>query len=259
MADMELTALEQHLLGSIRAAREEREPFHHLELANVFPAELYASLLDAMPSRSDYRPMSGRAKYTRTDDGGTRTKIDLFPELLRRLPAAKRKLWRLVGRALHSQAVLEAFRTRLAPGLERRFGAAYRDIAMFPLATLLRDVPGYTIGIHPDTRWKGITVQFYLPRDRSITHIGTVFHRRTGNDSYERARQVEFAPNSGYAFAVGSDSYHSVDTVGPEVRTRDSIILTYYVDHTLVARLSNRGKRLANFLRSEWRGLTLRA
>jgi len=46
-----------------------------------------------------------------------------------------------------------------------------------------------------------------------------------------------------------------VDTVGPEVRTRDSIILTYYVDDTFVQRVSNRGKRLANFLRAEWRGL----
>lgn len=248
-----------HLLASIRAAREEREPFHHLELGSVFPPELYSALLEAMPARSDYRPMSGRAKYTRTEDGGTRTKIDLLPELLRRLPAAKRKLWRLVGRALHCQAVLEAFRTRLAPGLERRFGRGYREIAMFPLATLLRDVPGYHIGIHPDTRWKGITVQLYLPRDRAIEHIGTVFHRRTADDAYERVRQIEFAPNSGYAFAVGADSYHSVDSVGPEVRSRDSIILTYYVDHTLVARLSNRGKRLANFLRSEWRGLALRA
>ena len=68
-------------------------------------------------------------------------------------------------------------------------------------------------------------------------------------------RQIEFAPNSGYAFAVGADSYHSVDTVGPEVRSRDSIILTYYVDDTFVQRVSNRGKRLANFLRAEWRGL----
>lgn len=246
----------EHLLASIRAAREEREPFHHLELANLLPTELYATLLEAMPSQTDYRPMSGRAKYTRTDNGGgTRTKIDLFPELLRRLPAEKKRLWRLVGSALHSAPVREAFRARLAPGLERRFGPRYRDIGMFPLATLLRDVPGYSIGIHPDTRWKGITVQMFMPRDRSITHVGTVFHRKTDKDAYERVRRIEFAPNSGYAFAVGADSYHSVDTVGPEVRTRDSIILTYYVDDTFVQRVSNRGKRLANFVRSEWRGL----
>ena len=39
-----------------------------------------------------------------------------------------------------------------------------------------------------------------------------------------------FAPNTGYAFAVDRDTHHSVDTVGPEVKTRDSILLTYYVD-----------------------------
>ena len=66
---------------------------------------------------------------------------------------------------------------------------------------------------------------------------------------------MAFAPNTGYAFAVGSDTYHSVDTVGPEVRTRDSILLTYFVDHTLTAVLQNRGKRVGNLLRNEVRSL----
>ena len=71
----------------------------------------------------------------------------------------------------------------------------------------------------------------------------------------ERTRCVEHLDERRGAFAVGGDSYHSVDTVGPEVRSRDSIILTYYLDDRLVERVSNRGKRLANFLRAEWRGI----
>ncbi len=41
---------------------------------------------------------------------------------------------------------------------------------------------------------------------------------------------MTFAPNTGYAFAVGTDTWHSADAVGPEVKTRDSILLTYFVD-----------------------------
>ena len=69
------------------------------------------------------------------------------------------------------------------------------------------------------------------------------------------AVRLPFWPNSGYAFAVGDDTYHSVDTVGPEVRTRDSIILTYFVDRTLVQVAHNRWKRFGNYLLAEARAV----
>jgi hypothetical protein len=59
---------------------------------------------------------------------------------------------------------------------------------------------------------------------------------------------MRFAPNTGYAFAVGEDTWHSADTVGPEVATRDSILLTYFVDAGALRYLRNRGKRVGNFL-----------
>jgi hypothetical protein len=125
---------------------------------------------------------------------------------------------------------------------------------MYPIPILTRDVPGYSIGIHPDTHWKGMTIQLYLPRDRSTEHVGTVFHSRIG-DKYERALQMSFAPNTGYAFAVGEHTYHSVDTVGPEVQTRDSILLTYFVDRSLLQIVRNRAKRVGNFIQKEFRHL----
>jgi len=116
-------------------------------------------------------------------------------------------------------------------------------------------VAGYRVGIHADARRKGITVQLYLPRDRSIEHVGTVFHRRAEGRGYERALQMAFAPNTGYAFAVGDDTHHSVDVVPPEVRTRDSILLTYFLDDTPARVISNRAKRLGNFVLNEIRSL----
>jgi hypothetical protein len=70
--------------------------------------------------------------------------------------------------------------------------------------------------------------------------------------------QMKFAPNTGYAFAVGKNTWHSADTVGPEVTTRDSILLTYFVDAGLVRYLRNRGKRIGNFLLNEIRQVTRR-
>jgi hypothetical protein len=245
-----------HVVHAIDSAPALAEPFAHLQLANVFPPDAYAEMIGSMPDQRDYRAMSGRAKSMPADGGKlTRTKIDLFPEFIRHLPAAKRAIWSAVGSALCSPEVREAFRRRLAPGLEKRFGAGWRDVGMYPIPILTRDVAGYRIGIHPDTRRKGMTIQLYLPPDRSIEHVGTVFHRRTEGKNYEKAAQMSFSPNVGYAFAVGADTYHSVETVGPEVRTRDSILLTYFVDETFVQVLHNRAKRVGNFLLNEARSL----
>jgi len=52
--------------------------------------------------------------------------------------------------------------------------------------------------------------QLYLPPNCSMTHIGTIFHQRLADGTLAKERQMTFAPNSGYAFAVGGDTWHSV-------------------------------------------------
>jgi len=130
-----------------------------------------------------------------------------------------------------------------------------RGIGMYPIPVLTRDIPGYRITPHTDTKWKGITVQLYLPRDASATHIGTIFHDRLSDGSLPKAKQMKFAPNTGYAFAVGDNTWHSADPVGGEVDTRDSILLTYFVDAGMLRFFRNRGKRVGNFVLNEARNL----
>src|SRR5215472_7004926 len=245
------------VVGNIEAARAAEAPFFHLELDRVFPANIYAAILDHMPSAADYRPLPGRNKGNIREDGtSTRVKIDLFPEYTRHLPLAKREVWDLVGRGLCSAEVQQAFMRRLAPGLKRRFGEGHAEVGMYPIPVLTRDIPGYRITPHTDTQWKGITVQLYLPRDASATHIGTIFHGRLTDGTLTRATQMQFAPNSGYAFAVGDNTWHSADPVGNEVSTRDSILLTYFVDAGLLRFLRNRGKRVGNLVLNEVRHIT---
>ena len=248
--------LREFVVRAIDAAPAYETPFYHLVLDHVFPDDVYAAMLANMPEASDYRPMHGRSKgHDLTDGTHTRVKIDLFPEYIRHLPPQKRVVWDVVGRALCSKAVKTAFVRRLAAPLQRRFGASYAKVGMYPIPILTRDIPGYLITPHTDTKWKGITVQLYLPRDRANTNIGTIFHEKLADGTLPKRKQMSFAPNSGYAFAVGTDTWHSADRVGPEVKTRDSILLTYFVDAGLVRYLRNRGKRLGNFLGSELRNM----
>jgi hypothetical protein len=251
--------LQDGIVASVERARKVEAPFYHLQLEQVFPDDMYAQMLAAMPVAADYRPLSGQNQCNIGPDGTpTRVKIDLFPEYLRHLPQEKRRVWDLVGRALCSDAVKEAFIRELAAGLARRFGPDYARVGMYPIPTLTRDIPGYMITPHTDTRWKGITVQLYLPRDASATHIGTIFHERLADGSLPKRTQMRFAPNTGYAFAVGDNTWHSADPVGSEVTTRDSILHTYFVDAGLLRFLRNRGKRVGNFVRNEVRSYALR-
>lgn len=245
-----------HALEAIARAHESAAPFHHLRLGDFFPADVYAAMCAGLPGERAYRRMSGRAREARRDDGTpTRTKLHLLPEWVRGLPREQRELWGAIGYALCSQPLRDAFVERLGPNLEKRFGAGYRGVRLYPIPILTRDVAGYRIGVHPDTRHKGITIQLYLPRDESMRHVGTLFHRRLPDRSYETVSQVPFLPNTGYAFAVANDTYHSLDTVGPEVAHRDSILLTYFVDETRWQRSSNRAKRAGNFVAALARGI----
>jgi len=247
--------LTEFLVNSIEQARAVEKPFYHLEFDRVFPDDIYASMLREMPVERNYRalPLHGA---NITDEGKvTRSKIDLFPEYVRKLPQQQRDVWDLVGRALCAEEVRAAFIRRLAPALERRFGPNYREVGLFPLPTLTCDKPKYKIIPHTDTRWKGITVQFYLPPDDTTKQIGTIFHEKLPDGSLPKVVKMPFSPNTGYAFAVGSDTWHSADPVGPEVKTRDSILHTYFVDSGLLRVLRNRGKRIGNYVMNEARSL----
>lgn len=246
--------LADFLALSIEAARAVEKPFFHLEFDRVFPDDIYAQILALIPESRDYRPMHGRSKGHDLDDGThTRVKIDLFPEYIRNLPPEKRALWDVVGRALCSEKVKQALMRRLAPGLAKRFGKGFAKVGMYPIPILTRDIPGYLITPHTDTQWKGITVQLYLPKDDLNTDIGTIFHDVLPDGSKPKHTQMKFAPNTGYAFAVGDNTWHSADPVHNRVKTRDSILLTYFVDQGLLRTLRNRGKRLGNFVLNEIR------
>jgi hypothetical protein len=246
--------LADFIAQSVDAARAVEKPFFHLEFDRVFPDDIYERILRLMPESADYRPMHGRSKGHDLEDGThTRVKIDLFPEYIRNLPPEKRALWDVVGRALCSEKVKQAFIRRLAPGLSKRFGPDFAKVGMYPIPILTRDIPGYLITPHTDTRWKGITVQLYLPQDDANTDIGTIFHDVLPDGSKPKHSQMRFARNTGYAFAVGTDTWHSADPVHNRVKTRDSILLTYFVDQGVLKVLRNRGKRIGNFVLNELR------
>jgi len=216
------------------------KPFDHIYMDHVLDAPAYAALLAGMPDRRFYHELLHKDAM-RADGSSTRLRMYLYPELVRQLPAEQRRVWMPVARALCSEQLQDAFKRKFRGALEERFGKPIERLGLYPVPILLRDEPGYRIGIHADVASKAITVQFYLPSDESQKHLGTIFHAGQSGEPAERSVQMQFLPSTGYAFPVASTkSWHSAANARESDGERVSMMVTYYLDESLGERITRR-------------------
>jgi hypothetical protein len=217
-------------------------------MKDVYPAGFYGAMLAHFPAPAAFHPLHHHDAL-RPDGTSTRHRLYLYAESLWRLPGASRQVWQRIAAALCAPALEQAFKRKFCAALEERFQQPADGIPLYPVPILVRDLPGYRIGIHADAPIKAITVQFYLPRDASQRHLGTVFHTSRHRDESDRPMTMPFLPASGYAFAVRrKESWHSVPATTAADGERRSIMLTYYVDQPPRLKLRRRLQRAAIFL-----------
>lgn len=243
-AQVDLAAIEPQLVSGAERARLRKKPFDHIYMEDVLDPATYQALLGAIPARNAYHELR-HADALRSDGSSTRLRMYLFPELLRKLPADQRRMWTAVSAALRSKALELAFKRKFRGALEERFGKPVDGLGLFPIPILLRDQPGYRIGIHSDKFTKAITVQFYLPADETQRDIGTIFHEGDTGDAAKQTTQMPFVPRSGYAFPVAlTKSWHSAATSTAKDGERVSMMLTYYVADSPFRRLYWQARRM---------------
>jgi hypothetical protein len=244
MSDVAATAvtsasnpIEASLLAAVERSPLRHQPFDHIYMDRVFDLHSYAGLISALPDRRYFHELSHHDAM-RTDGSSTRLRMYLYPELLWRLPSAQRRAWMPIARALCSRALEDAFRCKFRSALQQRFGKRVDKIGLHPVPVLLRDQPGYRIGIHADASRKAITVQFYLPRDFSQRDLGTIFHDGDSGEAAARTTQMPFLPATGYAFPVAlAKSWHSAAETSESDGERTSMMVTYYIADGPAARL----------------------
>jgi hypothetical protein len=205
-------------------------PFDHIQMESVFPSGFYRQMLDALPAREKFHQLYHRDAL-RNDGSSTRLRLYLYRENLWRLPASQRRIWSQIVAALSAPQLELAFKRKFRAALEDRFQIEAEQVPLYPIPILVRDQPGYRIGIHSDALSKAITVQLYLPSDASQAHLGTIFHTTRAKDDTDQPLAMRFLPATGYAFAVRKkESWHSAPTTTEADGERRSIMLTYYVD-----------------------------
>jgi hypothetical protein len=236
-------AVEQQLADAVERAEVRHRPFDHIYMTDVLDEPTYRSMLHAMPDRRFYHDLKHK-DAVRDDGSSTRLRTYLYPELVRRLPQEQKRVWLPIAQALCSRELELAFKRKFRTALEERFGKPAEKIGVYPVPILLRDQPGYRIGIHSDVPKKAITVQFYLPKDESQRDLGTIFHESNSGPGAERTTQMQFMPASGYAFPVSlTKSWHSAATATDRDGERVSMMVTYYVADSVGRRLYWQARR----------------
>jgi hypothetical protein len=231
----------QHLLKRLEQTPAQEAPFSHFYIEDVLPRDLYAALLDLLPAEDMYSRAS--EKYKDGEVGYVRTFFNLDAVNLYRLPKQARPLWGGVATALMSAEVKEAVFGKLHKDLVFRYGvkpAEAKGLPGFAMPTLYREVEGFEIPPHPDTRKKVVTMHLYLPRDRSQLNLGTALYRKrllawpfgTWHHRFVKVKQFPFQPNSGYAFVVNNTvtkkSWHGREKLPAGAGVRNTLLTTFY-------------------------------
>lgn len=248
---LELAWTAEHLArGLVQAVNDaplQSEPFDHVYMPMAWPPSAHARLLTNLPGPDWFHPLR-HGDALRPDGSSTRQRMYLYPETVARLPRPSRDVWLPVAHALRSDALQGAIVQKFHAALAQRFGRGSASLRFFPVPILLRDLPGYRIGVHADARSKAITMQFYLPQDRSQQHLGTVLHEGRDADGAARQTRLPFVPGAGYAFPVTPGSWHSVPTTTAADGERLSMMVTYYVQDSAKTWLMRRYDRLRCYL-----------
>ena len=105
-----------------------------------------------------------------------------------------------------------------------------KNIKINAFPVLFKDIAGYKITIHPDSPRKAMATLLYLPADESQTHLGTLFHERRPDGSFSEGQGMSFSPNTGFAFGVTPDSWHSVRQMKPDDKPRNQLMIIFYYD-----------------------------
>ncbi|ATE66033.1 class I SAM-dependent methyltransferase [Rhizorhabdus dicambivorans] len=223
--DFTTDQLIERIASRIAAAPLDDQPCGNIFAEDMFPEPVYRDLLAMLPADEAYDPIE-HPDAVAADGSITRYLLDLTYDSLDRLALETQPFWEAMIGVFTAPAITDAIVAKYGDTLRKRFGDAIPEL--IPVPILYRDLPGYRIGIHPDATSKVATLQFYLPEDDSQLHLGTVFHKRSG-DGFERLKKNRFQPNTAYSFVRTEESWHSVDEIGPDERVRNTLAVTFYI------------------------------
>lgn len=190
------SALITHLLRAIENAPLHTEPFPHLILSDIWPADLYGQLRANLPKK--YHSIS---------------KVRNLKGYPQRSVAELNDFWQGVESELRAGQLISA--------VCEKFGISAEGLTDEVL--LIRDKPTYAIGPHTDSTAKVISALFYLAGDEQHAHLGTSIYRPRAKKftceggphypfaKFQRVQTVPYLPNTAFIFLKTNHSFHGVE------------------------------------------------
>ena len=159
------------------------DPFPMIQVQNIFTAEEYEALFSDL---LDWAP-SAESNYEKKTAG---LEVYDFP---------KKENFKKLTKAMSQDLIRDTLFAHFGVEPFGKFGA-----------TVNRDFFHYHLGPHLDYPVRRLTLQIYLPKDLERVELGTVFGSKNEEGIFIPTRTLPYAPNSGYAFVSGLNTWHSL-------------------------------------------------
>lgn len=211
-----MNALE-YVVYKIRNANIAHYPYPHFYVRDVFPADFYVQLLDALPPDEGYAPLSGGYANRKAATG----EIELMEPF---------------KSPYFGQSVLQCFSKQFFERFPNHDRANFRQELRF-----IRDQDGYKIGPHTDAPQKVVSLLFYLPRTGADANCGTGIYVPSDHvttcaggphhpfGGFEEVWRAPFLPNSCFGFWKTPNSWHAVEKITRKIE-RNVLLFNIYED-----------------------------
>lgn len=223
-----------HVIQKISKSQIKTDPFPYFFTKEIFPDDYYQEILDYLPAREDYQPLSASG-VVRQGTYKQRLCLPLVAESISDLPFMHMIFWSRFIELMKSDQFVSAVLDLFRPQIEERFGN--QKVRLQPDLGLISDNSDYAIGPHTDHPQKVLTLLFYFPRNDKQKSLGTSVYKPKDSafrcegfkhhpfEGFERTYTAPFIPNSVFGFFKSDRSFHGVEPIGTQATPRN--LLSY--------------------------------
>jgi len=225
------------LLDRFKDAPIKTDPFPHVVIQNLFPADYYEEILRQFPSDEQMIPLS---ETGRTGNAYRERLVTLFDEPgFNRLTPEQRQFWAQLGGWLYNPEFINGIIKLFWPHVKTRVQEVSQLLGWARVrgdALLVSDQTNYGIGPHTDAAHRLVTFLFYLPEDDRFRNFGTSIYTPKDPtfscpggphypyDQFTHEKTIPFLPNSLLMFVRTTRSFHGVEPIKDESVTRHLLI-----------------------------------
>lgn len=241
-------ALSEHLQAAIQKAELRRDPFPHLFLEGVFPADFYSAIRAHLPRQAGlYKGWGIGADKGRTHYQQRKQIYIHNRDVLRKADFGddeRREFWLSFQDWFVSPQLQEIMLAPFAAELKDRFdGSLLPSTGQVVTNGMINfHEAGYFIGPHPDTPDRIVTAIFYLPEDGAPEGLGTKFYRPKDPayrsvahgefEDFDLVSSAPYRPNTALLFLRTPRSYHGVASISEaDSAASERFVIQYMLIH----------------------------